>query len=285
MKSWKLHYPGVTCAAVCLVLVMTFATGCSYRSGDMYSDWRGVNTNRYVITDEDIQTIIANTRPSPRNLQAHFRQGLIFQARGQHKLAIDEFNRVLMIDPSHTKAHNAIGVSLDNVGYYEAAVRHYQTALSLDPELDYVYNNLGYSYFLQGNYTAAIESFQKAVELNQGKMIYHNNLGMAYAQKGLFDEALAQFERHPLTTPVAKADKTGTETKAVQDNPAQTSELKVLADFKPAAEAKPQLLPAREPEKAAVALPPVIQAQPVTKQYVKDSGLASALTQVETPTA
>ena len=258
MKSWSLHYPGVISTAVCLVLLITFFTGCSYRKGDMYSDWRGVNTNRYVITDEDIQTIMANIRPSPRNIQAHFRQGLIFQARGQHKLAIDEFNRVLLIDPNHIKAHNAIGISLDNAGYYETAVRHYKAALSLDPELDYVYNNLGYSYFLQSNYTEAINSFQKAVELNQNKMIYQNNLGMAYAQKGLFKEALARFEKSPITDRALDSGQSGTRKVTVQDKEPAAHKVRAAVIPPPARETRdfsatePQVRPLQEvaePEK------------------------------------
>ena len=246
MKSWIGRYPGVISTAVCLVLLITFFTGCSYKKGDMYSDWRGVNTNRYVITDEDIQTIIANIRPSPRNIQAHFRQGLIFQARGQHKLAIDEFNRVLLIDPNHIKAHNAIGVSLDNAGYYETAVRHYKAALSLDPELDYVYNNLGYSYFLQSNYTEAINSFQKAVELNQNKMIYQNNLGMAYAQKGLFKEALARFEKSPITDRTPDTGQPDTRKVTVQDK--EPAAHKVRAAVVPPPVKEPQDFSVIEPQ-------------------------------------
>ncbi|WP_161946221.1 LytR C-terminal domain-containing protein [Desulfonatronum thiosulfatophilum] len=150
--------------------------------------------HRTTMTDQELRRLVASARPFIRNPQMHFRQGLYFQARGQHKLAVDEFAKVLLLEPDHIKALNAMAVSCDKLENYEQAVGLYKQALSLDPDQDYIYNNLGYSYFLQGNYTAAVEAFHKAVTLDESNKIFLNNLGMAYAQKGLFEEALAKFQ-------------------------------------------------------------------------------------------
>ncbi|WP_028571495.1 LytR C-terminal domain-containing protein [Desulfonatronum lacustre] len=161
------------------------------------------------MSDQELRRLVASARPFIRNPEMHFRQGLYFQTRGQHKLAVDEFAKVLLLEPDHIKALNAMAVSCDKLENYEQAVALYKQALSLDPDQDYIYNNLGYSYFLQGNYTAAVEAFQKAVTLDQSNTIFLNNLGMAYAQKGLFDQALAKFQRDPHAEhPASRVDPT-----------------------------------------------------------------------------
>ncbi|GAB6060451.1 LytR C-terminal domain-containing protein [Desulfonatronum parangueonense] len=179
---------------VCVAFGLVSLSGCAL--WDRHHEPRPWGTNhRTSMTDQELRQLVASARPFIRNPEMHFRQGLYFQARGQHKLAVDEFAKVLLLKPDHIKTLNAMAVSCDNLQDYEQAVALYKQALSLDPEQDYIYNNLGYSYFLQGNYTAAVEAFQKAVALDESNKIFLNNLGMAYAQKGLFDKALAEFQR------------------------------------------------------------------------------------------
>ena len=217
MESWIGRYPGIISAAVCLILLLSFLTGCTSRMDSRQSGWFGSKQGDMAVTSEHIRKLIAETRPQLRHPQAHFRQGLMFQARGQHQQAIEEFNKVLLMDPGHIKALNAIGVSFDNAGHHEKAVRHYQAALNLNPQLDYIHNNLGYSYFLQSNYTAAVESFQRAIDINSEITIYHNNLGMAYAQQGRFKEALTRFEKSPVTDRALDTGQPGTRKVTVQD--------------------------------------------------------------------
>jgi len=182
---------------LCLVLILTLTMACSSAVDTRPGGWWGSRQGKDVISDDDIRRFVAGIRPFIRDPGIHFRQGLYLQAKGHDQAAIEEFRKVLIVDPENIKALNAKGISSDRTGDFERALRSYTKALNLDDELDYVYNNLGYSYFLQGNYTSAIKAFERAVELNPENMIYHNNLGMAYAQKGEFKKALARFERDP----------------------------------------------------------------------------------------
>jgi tetratricopeptide (TPR) repeat protein len=144
--------------------------------------------------DEQIADFVARLRPVCRgNPESHYLLACYYQDRGDHKKALEEFKKVISIDPWHVDAYNRMGVSYDNIRDFQHALKSYKIALSLKPSLHYVYNNLGYSYMLQSNIPYAIESYKKAVELNGSDKQVHNNLGMAYALNKQFYLAFEHF--------------------------------------------------------------------------------------------
>jgi Flp pilus assembly protein TadD/cell division septation protein DedD len=133
-------------------------------------------------------------RAHPGNPDSHYLLACHYQVRGRHKEAVEEFKKVLLIDPNYIRAYNGMGVSYDLLGEFTAAIEYYNEALKLDPNLDYVYNNLGYSYLLKGNLEDSIAVLKKAVSLNDRYPRFHNNLGLAYGERGDYDLALAEFK-------------------------------------------------------------------------------------------
>ena len=205
-----MQFFGMTSRVLCLTLVLSIMA-CSSNLNTNQSGWWGSRQDSKIISDDDIRRFVAGIRPLIRNPEFHFRQGLYLQARENHEAAIEEFRKVLMVEPDHIKALNAMAISSDRTGDFDNALRSYNKALSLNEDLDYVFNNLGYSYFLQGNYTSSIRAFERAVELNPENLIYNNNLGMAYSKKGEFKKALARFEREPSSASVSKAETESTD--------------------------------------------------------------------------
>jgi Flp pilus assembly protein TadD len=141
-----------------------------------------------------ISQFVSKVRPRPGNPDSHYLLARYYQQGGEHEKAIEEFQKVILIEPRHVQAHNEMGVSYDHLKDYARAVESYQRALLSNPDLDYVLNNLGYSYLLQGNPDEAIPVIQKAIFLNGREGKFHNNLGLAYAVKGDLDQALAEFK-------------------------------------------------------------------------------------------
>jgi Flp pilus assembly protein TadD len=150
---------------------------------------------RNPVPDDEIGRFVASVRPHRGNPDSHYETGCSLQERGRHKLAIREFEQVVVLDPSHARAYNRMGISYDFLGDSSRAMENYKKALSMDPDLDYVHNNLGYSYLLQGNPDAAIQAFQRAIALDAEKKRYHNNLAMAYGEKGQFGLAFEEFKQ------------------------------------------------------------------------------------------
>jgi tetratricopeptide (TPR) repeat protein len=177
-------------------LLLFCLTGCSSLK-NLYGwvPFSGYGENPNNFTKKEMKRFIAGIRPYRGNADSHYRLACYFQKRKKHEKAVEEFLKVVLIDPDHVKAYNGIGVSCDLLGDYSRAVRFYEAALKLNPDLAYVHNNLGYSHLLQGKIDSAIDAFSKAVALDDKSRRYHNNLGLAYAKKGQSDQALAEFEQ------------------------------------------------------------------------------------------
>jgi tetratricopeptide (TPR) repeat protein len=148
----------------------------------------------YGLTDKDVAQFVSNMRRPQGNPDSHYLLACYYQEGGRYKEAIEEFEKVLLIDPDYVNAYNGMGVSYDLLGDFPMAIESYEKALELNPNLDYLHNNLGYSHLLQGNLDAAIDAFQKAIALNNQNRQARNNLGLAYARKGQFDQAMVEFK-------------------------------------------------------------------------------------------
>lgn len=185
--------------AISLVLLgsffIFFLTGCSmFRNMVSWLPFLDSAEEGNGIKDKDLTQLVNSIRPYKGNPDSIYRLACYFQERKKHRLALEEFRKVISIDPTYVKAYNGMGVSYDLLGEFPRAAQSYKTALALNPDLDYVQNNLGYSYLLQGDIDSAIDAFQRAITLNNKNRRYHNNLGMAYAKKGQFDLAFAEFK-------------------------------------------------------------------------------------------
>jgi tetratricopeptide (TPR) repeat protein len=178
-------------ATVFLTLTV-FLMGC-------YSKDNFVHRNPYQkgtaneINHENVNTFLSSIRKVDGDAEAKYRMARYFQKKNRHKVAIEEFKEVVLMDPFFVKAYNALGVSYDQIGDYKNAIHFYELALKIDPNLDYVHNNLGLAYLHSGRYDSAVASFEKAIALNAQKKRFHNNLGYAYAKKRQYERALMQF--------------------------------------------------------------------------------------------
>jgi len=146
-------------------------------------------------TVRDVVAFVSRVTPARGNPDSHYRLACAYQDRGDHRRAIEEFKKALMLVPDHVKAYNGLGISYDLLGDFPKAMESYQAALRINPDIDYIQNNLGYSYLLQERFVEAIEAFSKAVTLNSRNERYHNNLGLAYAMNAELDKAFEAFKR------------------------------------------------------------------------------------------
>jgi Flp pilus assembly protein TadD len=170
--------------------VIFYISGCSMKGGFIL--WGKSDGPQ---DDSDLLAFVSSIRPRPGNPDSHYLLAGYYQERGQHREAIEEFKKVLAIDPRYVKAYNGLGVSYDLMGEISRAVASYEAAISLDPKQAYLHNNLGYSYLMQRNLEGAISAFQKAITLNPQERRFHNNLALAYSEKASFDLAMEEFRQ------------------------------------------------------------------------------------------
>ena len=190
MKCIGGYFTGLS-ALVLMALLSVFLVSCS-TARDIFGGI--VLWDEHRLADKDVSRFTSTVRPPMGSPESHYLLAGYYQERNRYKEAIEEYKKIIIIDPGHVKAYNGIGVSFDKLGYTSRAVEYYEKALSLDPDIDYVLNNLGYAYISLGEYEKAIENLKKAVALNDKNERVHNNLGLAYSGNGQYELALNEFK-------------------------------------------------------------------------------------------
>lgn len=152
------------------------------------------------LSEADMALFGGELRPLKGDAESIYGLGMHYQKRGKHHWAIEEFNKVIAIDPHHARAYNAIGVSLDKLENFAAAQKAYRHAIEIDAKLDCAWNNLGYSAMLQGHPEKAATYYQKALALNSDNPSYRNNLLLAKAQLPTPDKSSAGEPPHGWAT-------------------------------------------------------------------------------------
>jgi tetratricopeptide (TPR) repeat protein len=96
----------------------------------------------------------------------HFDVALDLTAKGQLEAAIEEWEKVLELDPHNAKVHNNLGAALLEQGNRFEGITHFQKALEVDPDLSEAHGNLGIELFREERLDEAMPHLQRALELN-----------------------------------------------------------------------------------------------------------------------
>jgi len=176
------------------VFILFLLSGCAApkNMAGWFPPW-GFGQRHCGLEDKDTMSSASRIRHC-EDVASMYRKACYLQKRKKHRLAVEEFKKIIRVDPLCVKAYNGMGVSCDLLGDFTLAMGSYKKAVMLNPGLDYAWNNLGYSCLLQGDIDSAIDAFQKAVALNGEDKRYYNNLGLAYARKGCFALAFTKFK-------------------------------------------------------------------------------------------
>jgi type IV pilus biogenesis/stability protein PilW len=125
----------------------------------------------------------------------HFELAVSYQRRGEKAKAMEEYRKVIEIDPINVGAHNNLGVIYKDMGKLNRAAEEFHTVLSLDPQQEKAHNNLGVVFYLQGNLEKAIEEFRGVLDANPNNRDAYTNLGVIYKRQNLVGKAKSMFEK------------------------------------------------------------------------------------------
>jgi tetratricopeptide (TPR) repeat protein len=96
--------------------------------------------------------------------------------------AIDNFTKVIELNPDNARYYAARGKSKLKLKMFGAAVEDFKQALSIDPGLQEAYKNLGFCYTNVGNYSKAFENLNKAIALNSNDEDAYYFRGLAFVK-------------------------------------------------------------------------------------------------------
>ncbi len=129
----------------------------------------------------------------PNSEQLILFDGKILLNREKYNKAIDEFDRVLMINPSNSEAYYLRGLTRDLDGDHVNAIVDFTQAITINPKYSVAFEARGTSRSVAGDNFGAIEDYTQALELNPNLKFAFKGRGIAYHKTGQHQKAIEDF--------------------------------------------------------------------------------------------
>jgi eukaryotic-like serine/threonine-protein kinase len=131
----------------------------------------------------------------PNLVDGHLAMGGVFNLIGQEQNALDEFAKVLKLDPSNPRALIWQGQTYGRLNRWADAEQSFKRVLQERPNYWLAYHELATAFNGQGKYQEAIEQFRAATLAAPGNSQAFANLGGEYLQIGDFAQATASLQK------------------------------------------------------------------------------------------
>ena len=126
---------------------------------------------------------------NPDSARVRLADGLLNQTAGQYQKALEDYRRVLDLDPRNVDAFLGVAGIYDKFDMPDKAVEAYDRAINLDPGYFWPYEVQGIFFYNRGRYPEAAEQFKRVIERAPGMFNAYNNLGATLMDLGKYDEA------------------------------------------------------------------------------------------------
>ena len=123
----------------------------------------------------------------------YFRSGVKARQQGQYSEAIQDFTKVIGLNPDDAETYYFRGFTYFNQGKHDHAIKDFTKAIELNPDDAETYHFRGFTHYSKGCYNHAIEDFTKAIELNPDYAEAYLVRRAAYDSQGEYDHAIKDF--------------------------------------------------------------------------------------------
>ena len=113
------------------------------------------------------------------HLDAAYQLGLALMQLGRDAEAVEQFTRLLAVDPGRFEAHVNLGVLLARQGRAEESLAHYREAVRLRPGSAEAHNDVGAALADLGRLDEAVSFYRAALRLDPGYQVARTNLERA----------------------------------------------------------------------------------------------------------
>jgi tetratricopeptide (TPR) repeat protein len=136
-------------------------------------------------------------RKYPKEKYFRYQLGYYYQAQqGQQEKALEEYQKVLQLDPSFGRALNQMGYTYLGLKSYEKAIECLKKYASLAPTEANPLDSLAEIYFRMGNLDEAITKYKEALEKKPDFLYSIHNIQYLYALKEDYPEAMKWIDRY-----------------------------------------------------------------------------------------
>jgi adenylate cyclase len=169
-------------------------------ASDYLNRWNNAGTDELAKAAEAVKEAL---NIDPGIPLAHYADGFVHRAKGEHQAASDAFDRAITHDPDFARAYAQKAAEQINLGYPDRAQDLVEKAIELSPQdssLGVFYWILGRAQFFAGHYPEAIPYLEKSIEWRPNLWYNRLYLASAYALANDVDKAktvLSAFQNHP----------------------------------------------------------------------------------------
>ena len=205
-----------------LVIISVLAGGLliwglsSGQTSSIYNSSHTYITPQSYITPQFLQRDTKTPTPNPTTKQQdvkkreiiasyHKKDGIQYLQKQQYPEAIQEFLKVLEVDPNNFDAHLLLGNSYREIDRDIYELKHLKIAVELEPNNFDANWDIGHAYLRMNDFENSLTHFKKAVELDPNHFGARSMIGHVYLDTGRFQEAINQFEKS-LTIPSGNSE-------------------------------------------------------------------------------
>ena len=144
--------------------------------------------------DEGLAAITQAINLAPRAVW-YGNRGNLYRDQQKYKLALDDYNKAIELNPNHANAYVNRGILYYNQQKYELALSDFSKAIDINPNDAEAYSNRGGVYYNQQKYELALSDINKAIEINPNYAVAYYNRGNLYKDLQKYDLALADYDK------------------------------------------------------------------------------------------
>lgn len=123
-----------------------------------------------------------------------FRQGVVYDNKGQIDLAIQEYDQATRLNPNYAEAFYNRGLDYANKGQLDRAIADYDQAVRLNPRNPDHFVSRGVAYDGKGQYDRAIQDYDQAIRLRPSYALAFVDRGIAYTNQAQYDRAIQDYD-------------------------------------------------------------------------------------------
>jgi tetratricopeptide (TPR) repeat protein len=111
-----------------------------------------------------------------------------------YKSAIDDFNKVIELDPSYENAYFYRAWANFELNNYHECIKDYSIVIKLNKNNSGAFNNRALAKIKINDTEGALNDFSNAIELSNNENLYYKNRGDCFEKKGDIQSALSDYK-------------------------------------------------------------------------------------------
>lgn len=136
-----------------------------------------------------------NTVPNPQDHIFYNNRGIAYSEKGEHDLAIKDFDKAIELKSDYAEAYNNRGNVYDEKGDFDKAIADFNMAINIKSEYAEAYINRGVVYGKKYMFDESIINFNTAIKINQYHAGAYFNLGNVYLLNGKFKKSIENYDK------------------------------------------------------------------------------------------